>query len=93
MRLAARCCRIEGKCHPQEWLKFYLSFTEYQWALLVTLDRVDPWGERRDDERSSFHFANLLAVLSGDENAEVADIAEILNKFTAVHLSDDEDDE
>jgi len=47
--------------HPRDWVKVFESHTEYEWALQIALENVEPTGERRADLRDGWNTARIIA--------------------------------
>lgn len=63
MRLACQ----RGLNHPMEWVEFFESHTNYEWALQIAKDRIQPIGERRDDLRAAWLATAIIAANSTEQ--------------------------
>jgi hypothetical protein len=45
-----------------DWWNIKAEHSAWEWAAQLAMYEVAPFGERRSDIRSAFHFANLMAV-------------------------------
>lgn len=53
-----------------EWVEFFESHTNYEWALQIAKDRIQPIGERRDDLRAAWQATALIAANSAKPMSE-----------------------
>lgn len=91
IRLAAKLARAAGLIHPMDWVRVFESHNEYEWAMQIALNTVEPWGEDRADFRAAMNTAQLVASQSvSPKQEQTQNIINAMRTYLPLYHTEDE---